>query len=126
MAQSLSDHPALEMLSLWDNDIGDAGLIALGESLATNQLRELSIALNPRITDQGVVGFANALLQHSAARGNLTTLWLWGCPLVTQVGREAIADAIGTHPLVEIFMDAADKPDDQHPLCAKWATEGFM
>mmetsp|Transcript_44578 Transcript_44578/g.121483 ORF Transcript_44578/g.121483 Transcript_44578/m.121483 type:complete len:192 (+) Transcript_44578:447-1022(+) len=113
LAESLSDHPALEMLSLWDNDIGDEGVIALARSVQTNQIRELSLAQNPRITDRGVIFLAKTLKD---SKGNLTTLWLHGLPLVSETGRRELAATLrGDASHIFTLMDD-HAPDDGHPL----------
>mmetsp|Transcript_44575 Transcript_44575/g.121471 ORF Transcript_44575/g.121471 Transcript_44575/m.121471 type:complete len:225 (+) Transcript_44575:447-1121(+) len=106
-------HPALEMLSLWDNDIGDEGVIALARSVQTNQIRELSLAQNPRITDRGVIFLAKTLKD---SKGNLTTLWLHGLPLVSETGRRELAATLrGDASHIFTLMDD-HAPDDGHPL----------
>ena len=66
-----------------------------------NAVEELSLAMNPRISDRGLYYLADALraLRNSSTPHHHTTvklksLWLWGNPLVTTRGAEAIAAAL--------------------------------
>ncbi len=67
MLVALSDMPALEMLNISNNGIGDNGLGIIGEY---GDLRVLNLYGNPAVSDAGVTSLA--------ALENLESLYVWG------------------------------------------------
>ena len=68
-------------------------------------MEELSLSMNPRITDMGLVSLADALRAlrndthththtHPGVAVKLKSLWLWGNPLITAQGANAVANAL--------------------------------
>ena len=78
----LSDMPALEMLNISNNGIGDAGLGIIG---GYADLRVLNLYGNPAVSDAGVASLATL--------ENLESLYVWGTATTTE-GSNALQAAL--------------------------------